>query len=42
MVSHITMNAYASSASTTSVMLARKMWYSRHSKPGGVPSALRK
>jgi hypothetical protein len=41
-VSHITMKAYASSASTTSAMLARKTWYSRHSSPGGVPSPRRK
>ncbi len=41
-VSHVTMKAYASSASTTSAMLARKTWYWRQRRPGGVPSPLRK
>ena len=33
-VSHATMNAYASSASSTKPMLARNRWYCRHSRPG--------
>src|SRR5688572_11610596 len=41
-VSHDTMKAYASSASSTKPMLARNTWYCRQSKPGGEPSPARK
>ena len=41
-VSQATMNAYASSASSTNPMLARNTWYWRHSSPGAVPAPLRK
>src|SRR5688572_5279390 len=41
-VSHDTMKAYASSASSTKPMLARNTWYCRHSRPGGEPSPARK
>ena len=38
MVSQANMNAYASSASRTKPMLARKKWYCRQRRPGAVPS----
>ena len=41
-VSHATMNTYASSATSTSAIAARNAWYWKQMRPGAVPSLVRK
>ncbi len=41
-VSHATMKRYASSATSTSAIAARKAWYWKQIAPGAVPSLERK